>query len=496
MTQLLAGTGGSIWIATTAGLAQLRNDRVFGLTVQNGLPCDRIHAVVEDDDRNLWLNTACGLVRIDSDELDAWAANPVTQVQSTLLDARDGMHVRASKNGAYPGAAKSRDGRLWFAVFDGVAVVDPHAIAWNRVAPPVEVQSVIVDRKVYPLQAGLALPPIADGVEIDYTAFSFADPGAVRFKYRLEGYDRDWVDAGGRRQAFYPALGPRDYRFRVIASNNNGVWNETGASLDFQVAPRFYQTGWFRAASAASILALVWAAYRLRIRHVERTLAERFNERLQERTRIARDLHDTLLQNVVGLALRLDGVSKIVAGPESAKDSLRELRRDAESWIREVRQSVWDLRSDAREEDDLANAIRLIGQRITEGHLVQFHLGVSGTSRAVARETRENLQKIVQEAVRNAVEHSSATGITVHVNYGGEEMSIQIRDDGRGFDLDAASRMAGHMGLATMQERARNIGADLLVATSPGQGVTVEIRCLYTPRTKHRELARRLGLHR
>jgi signal transduction histidine kinase len=344
------------------------------------------------------------------------------------------------------------------------------------VPPPVAVESIRVDERAYSAGASLDLPSIRKGLEIDYTAYSFVDPRAVRFKYKLEGWDEGWVDAGGTRQAIYPSLPPRNYRFRVLAANDAGVWNETGASLEFTIAPMVYQTLWFRLASIGAFVGLLWMLYRVRVRHIERTLNMRFEERLRERTRIARELHDTLLQNVSGFALQLDGLSKVVTAPAHARDYLRELRIEAESWLKEAREAVWDLRTPASGEADLAAAIQEIGNQLTDGASVRLTTRVRGTRRDVDERTRQNILKIAQEAVRNAVAHSGATAIGVELAYREDgKLQLRISDDGRGFDLDAASRMNGHMGLATMRERAESIGADFQIDTSAGCGVTIEV---------------------
>jgi signal transduction histidine kinase len=387
------------------------------------------------------------------------------------------MHVRSHKGGYFRNAAKSRDGCLWFPVFDGVAVVDPHRLPHNRVPPPVEIESILVDQVAHPIRRELELPHISQGLQIDYTAFSFVDPDQVHFKYKLEGYDTQWIDAAARRQAFYPSLPPRGYHFQVIASNNDGVWNTVGASLDFSIAPTVYQTAWFRLLAATAVAGFLWMSYRLRVKHLEAQLSLRFEERFKERTRISRDLHDSLLQNISGFALQLDGLSKVVTAPLSAKDHLRGLRQQAEACLREVRESVWDLRLQPSEEDDLETAIQRIGDHITEGKDIMFRLQTSGHRRGIEARIQRTLLRIVQEAARNAASHSNASEIGVHLSYlTNDQLRIEISDNGCGFDLDAASRKAGHWGLATMRERAQEIGGELQISSSPGQGVKIEIR--------------------
>jgi PAS domain S-box-containing protein len=263
---------GALWAATEeGGLSRIKDGRVTTLTSRNGLPCDTIHWTIEDDDRSLWLYTACGLVRITRGELDAWIAEPQRRIEIKLWDAADGVRLHPVSPSSWgPTVAKSTDGKLWFVMGEGVQVVDPHHLPVNKISPPVYIDQVTADRKAYDAAQGLRLPPLVRDLAIDFTALSFVAPEKVRFRYKLEGYDNEWQEAGNRRQAFYTNLAPRNYRFRVVASNNSGVWNEAGALLDFFIAPAFYQTNWFRLACVAVFLALLLMLYQLRIRQLQR----------------------------------------------------------------------------------------------------------------------------------------------------------------------------------------------------------------------------------
>jgi signal transduction histidine kinase len=320
----------------------------------------------------------------------------------------------------------------------------------------------------------LQLPALTKDLQIDYTAFSFATPEKVRFRYRLEGFDRDWVDAGGRRQAVYTNLPPGQFRFRVKASNDDEVWNETGAVLDFSILPAYYQSNWFRLLCVAAMLLLLWSLHRLRLRHLAAQMNIRFEERLAERTRIAREMHDTLLQNMSGFALEIEGLSKIVSAP--VRDRLRDLRKQAEQCMREAREFVWDLRAPAMEEKDLFTALREAGEKITMGKLVQFHMTVTGDLRHAPAKLKSHLLRIVQEATRNSIRHGRAKKIDMDVAYlDTDSIRLQMRDDGRGFDPKEASDKWGHWGLVIMRERARQIGAELNISSAPGHGTEIEV---------------------
>src|SRR5262245_34315111 len=341
---------GTLWAATDGGLGRVRNGRVATLTSRNGLPCDAVHWVIEDDARSFWLYMPCGLVRIARSEVDVWAAavdnhEAWPTIQSTVLDSSDGIRVRTFAGGWGPLVARSSDGKLWFTSLDGVSVVDPHHLPFNSLPPPVHIEQITADRKTYdPVSAPgghVRLPPLVRDLEIDYTALSLVAPEKVRFRYKLEGRDREWQDVGTRRQAFYSNLPPRQYRFRVIASNNSGVWNEAGASFDFSIAPAYYQTTWFSVASVVAALGLLWAFYRFRLRRLAYDFEARLQERVNERTRIARDLHDTLLQSFHGLLFRFQAANNMLPErPAEAKERFESAIDQAAQALTEGRDAV------------------------------------------------------------------------------------------------------------------------------------------------------------
>ena len=267
VNQVLANTDGSVLAATNFGLVEWRTDSQHTLDENNGLPCNRIFALVTDKRSDLWLYAECGLIEIKSDDLQRWREHPDQKVKLDLFDAFDGAQPYLPP--FRPVATRSNDGRLWFANDTVAQMIDPDGLLRNPIPPPVHIEDVIADRKTYSPQSGLHLPALTRDLEIDYTALSFVVPQKVRFHYKLEGYDRDWQDAGTRRQAFYSNLPPRSYTFRVKASNNSGVWNEAGTSLDFVVAPAFYQTVWFRSLGAILFVAILAGLYRLRLGHLE-----------------------------------------------------------------------------------------------------------------------------------------------------------------------------------------------------------------------------------
>jgi signal transduction histidine kinase/ligand-binding sensor domain-containing protein len=469
---------GTLLIASRSGISFLKSGAIRTFGSANGLPCDQIQAIVadEDDAGALWLNTACGLLSVAQRDLQLWLLDPRHKVGFETFDGSDGMTSHGAIVGYFRPAAKSNDGRLWFAVLNGVAVIDPKHLPHNAIPPPVKIDQTIADQVVHPFGSFLRLPPLTRDIEIDYTAFSFVNPEKVQFRYKLENYDSDWQESGPRRQAIYTNLPPKSYRFRVSASNNDGIWNSTGATLDFSIQPAFYQTKTFLFICFLATSFLLWGLYRLRVRQVAARLRLGFEERLAERSRIATELHDNLLQNVSGLALQLDGLSKTVAAPASAKDRLRELRAQAENWLREAREAVWDLKMPFLEGGNFGEKLRKSIEQIIGSHGIQLDLSIIGQQKPLAPKLEEQLIRILREAARNAVAHSQAKEIALRVSYTDSNVfRIQMQDNGCGFDPREASLKLGHWGLEIMRERARQIGADLEVSSTPGYGTQLNL---------------------
>ena len=479
---------GALWISTEGGLSRLRNNHVATLTSKNGLPCDAVHWAIEDDDHAMWLYTACGLVRIPRSELDAWSTSADKQqdvartVQVTLFDSSDGARSLASPGHYHPQVAKTPDGRIWFLPWDGVSVIDPRHLPFNRTPPAVHIEQVTADGKAYDLAQGLSLPAHVQHIDIDYTALSLVVPEKNRFRFKLEGYDRDWRDVGNRRQAFYTNLPPRKYRFRVMASNNSGVWNEAGAFLDFSVAPAYYQTTWFRVSCGAVFLVLLWGIYRLRVQQLQHQFAIGLEARVNERTRIARELHDTLLQSLQGLMLHFQtGIDLLPERPVEARKTLEIAVDRADQAINEGRDAVQGLRASAVETNDLVSAVRILGEELgaadTNQNSVVFEVEVEGVPRNLHPILRDEVYRIAAEALRNAFQHAHAQRIEVEILYGERWLRLRVRDDGKGIEpkfLSADGR-AKHYGLHGMRERAQLVGGKLAVWSKLDSGTEVDL---------------------
>jgi signal transduction histidine kinase/ligand-binding sensor domain-containing protein len=476
---------GALWVATqNGGLSRIKDGHVATLTSRNGLPCDGTNWTIDDDDGSVWMYMRCGLVRITRSELDAWIADPKRRIATTVWDATDGVRLRSSAASPYgPRVAKSADGKLWFLTGEGIQVVDPRHLVVNEIPPPVRIEQVTADDRTYDATNGLRLPPQVRNLAIDYTALSLVAPDQVRFRYKLEGQNRNWHEVVNDRRVQYTNLAPGPYRFRVIAANNSGVWNETGAALDFSIAPAYYQTTSFRVATVVGFLALLAVAHRLRLRQVARQFNRTLDARVSERTRIARDLHDTLLQSFQGALLRFQSAANVLATrPDEARARLERALDQAEAAITEGRDAVQGLRSSAVTVNDLANGIAAVGAELTSDPAAvsapAIDVEVEGSSRDLNPVVREEVYRIAGEALRNAVKHAQARRITVTIHYEARQLRLTVRDDGKGMNGETRQRQqsAGHFGLPGMRERAAIVRGRLDVRNAIGSGTEVELR--------------------
>jgi ligand-binding sensor domain-containing protein/signal transduction histidine kinase len=477
---------GALWVATEGGLSRLKNGRVITLTTKNGLPCDVIHWTMEDGANALWLSTACGLVRVARPELDAWSVDSRRTIRATVFDSSDGVRILARGFNYSPQVTKSSDGKLWFTCLGGVSVFDPRRLRINQLPPPVYIEQIIADRRTYDPAAAadglMRLPPLIRDLAIDYTALSLAAPEKVLFRYKLEGRDHDWQDAGARRQAFYNDLPPGNYRFRVMACNNSGVWNEAGAFLDFSIAPAYYQTTWFLLSCVAAFMALLAALYQLRLRQVARQFNLRLEGRVSERTRIARDLHDTLLQSFQGALLKFHAVTRMLPDrPDEARQKLESVIDQAEEAIVEGRDAVQGLRSSTVVTNDLARAITTLGEELAADQTGQncpdFRVTMEGASRDLVPLVRDEVYRIASEALRNAFRHAQARRIEVEILYARRQLRLWVSDNGKGIDpkVLAEGGREGHYGLAGLNERAKVVGGKLAIWSKSDSGTEVEL---------------------
>ena len=464
-----------IWAGGAGGLVLIDRGhfRVIRPAALDSL--EDVTGIVDAGSDGLWLNTAGGVIHVSRDEADRALRYSSYRFQSERFDSFDGLPGQTQAVDPFPKAIQGTDGRIWFAATRGVAWVDPKNIPRNAVPPPVSITSVSADRSRYPRWADLRLPAHTSNVQIDYSALSLSVPERVRFRYKLDGIDTGWQDVGTRREAYYSNLGPGPYQFRVIACNNDGVWNEAGASFDFSIAPAYYQTAWFRASCAAAFLALLWALYRFRLHQIAREFNVRLEERVSERTRLARDLHDTLLQSFHGLMLRFQAVSKLL--PEGkAKEQLEQTLERADQAIAEGRSAVYDLRSSTTETNELSEALNAVGNELSKDNAAEFSLVVEGEARDLHPIIRDEFYRIAREALSNAFKHAHARHVEAEIEYGERVFRLRIRDDGEGIPAEILDQgRPGHYGLPGIRERARQVGSDLTIWSRAHSGTEIDL---------------------
>jgi signal transduction histidine kinase/ligand-binding sensor domain-containing protein len=467
----------TIWVGGERGLASFNGSRFQTLGVE-GEPLRGVVGIIETADRSLWVHAVSGVLHFSAAEVAHVLADPAYRMRYRLFDVLDGLPSGPTQLRPLPTAIEGSDGRLWFATLNGAASIDPKSIATNALPPPVVIKSLSVGDKRFPVTSALKLPERTKQIEVDYTALSFSVPERVRFRYRLDNVDGNWQDAGTRRQAIYTNLGPGDYRFRVVAANEDGIWNETGAAFDFEIAPAYYQTWWFRALYVILAAAVIWLLFYLRTLRMLSRMRERLEERHSERARIARELHDTLLQSIQGLMLRFQTVAdEMPAGSEARTTMERALDR-ADEVLGEGRDRVSDLRSSIDSGEDLAQAFTTIGEQMAAEHDVEFRVLVEGEEQGLDADVSDEIFRIGREALVNAFQHAHAASIEIEIAFEADALRVRVRDDGVGIDASIleAGRRPDHWGLPGMRERALRIGARLDVWGGAGSGTEVELR--------------------
>jgi signal transduction histidine kinase/ligand-binding sensor domain-containing protein len=492
-----AGRNARVWAAGEFGLALLDGARFRMLTVRGDEPLTGISGMIETAAGDLWLNGSNGITHLEAAEIARAVAQPGYRMSHERFDRLDGLPGTPEQLRPLPTAAEAANGELWFALTNGVVKIDPKRIHRNAIAPIVLVQSVRAGGRAYAADTSLMLPVGVTDVQFDYTATSLTIPERVRFRYMLEGFDKGWLDAGTRRQAFYTNLGPGDYRFRVLASNEDGVLNEAGATLSVRVPPAFHQTRWFAAICVVVAAFATGVAYRMRLQQVSRGIYHRLQAQQLERERIARELHDTLLQSTHGLTLRFQAVANRMSADDPVRGMLDEALDRADEVIAEGRDRVLDLRVPANASSELSGSLIAAGEDLAQGRSIAFHTIVEGHVRDLDRHVADEAYRIGREALLNAFRHAGAGTIDVHIVYADDEVRIRVRDDGHGIDEAtlAAGLRPGHWGLTGMRERAEKIGAHFEIWSRRGAGTEIELRVpAAVARKKRRLLSRWLSL--
>jgi signal transduction histidine kinase/ligand-binding sensor domain-containing protein len=464
---------GTLWIGTFGGgLAARKGDRFTTFNERDGLLSDNI-AHISDDGESLWLSTTRGVCRIAKAQLGDFAAGRRKSLSPTNYSLEDGLRS-AQCSPSYPaggGGSRTFDGRLWFTTTRGIAVFDPKAHQQPPLAPAVQFVDITSDGDPLDPAVAARLKPGAGRVQFRYTALHLSAPERVQYSYRLHGLDPDWVQAGGRRVINYNSLPHGHYRFVVRAELPGGLRAEQ--SYAFEVLPYVYERTWFRLLAVALVIAAGWGMYQFRLRRIR----SRFSAVLDERARLAREIHDTLAQGFVGISSQLDAVAMCMPEDEDpARKHLDLARKMARHSLTEARRSVMDLRASVLEGQDLSAALQSSARQWTAGSGVEVEVDVSGTGAELPQDYEQHLLRIAQEAVANTLKHSGATRILIRLHLEARKLYLRIKDNGRGFDQEGAfASVGGHFGLLGMRERAERLGGELRLASHPGEGTEVEV---------------------
>jgi len=464
---------GTLWIGTYGGgLVAYRDGRFQSFMQKDGLLSDNVARVV-DDGESLWLSTTRGICRVRKWQLREFAEGKRRSLDARNYGVDDGLRSAQAAAG-YPvgsGACRTADGRLWFSTSGGLAVYDPRSPRQTQMAPVVHIVELVAEGAPVNLLRPGVLAPDSDRIQIRYSGIHLSAPERVQYSYKLEGLEKRWVTAGTRRLINYNSLPHGEYRFVVRASLPGGPSSE--ASYSFTLLPHFYETAWFRVLCALVLVVLGWAMYQARLRQIR----QRFSLVLEERARLAREIHDTLAQGFVGISSQLDAVALSMPPQDSpARRYLDMARRMARHSLTEARRSVMDLRASVLENQDLAAALAAGTRLWTAGAPVEIKVDVTGPPVKLPDDVEQHLLRIAQEAVTNVVKHAGASRIVIKLHREARKLYLRIVDNGRGFEQgDAFSALGGHFGLIGMRERAQRLGGELRLASHPGEGTEVEV---------------------
>jgi signal transduction histidine kinase len=470
---LLEDADGTLWIGTFGGgLNSYHNGQFRKYGARDGLLGDNISDVEDDNRGDLWLSTTRGICRISKQQLRDFDTRAISTLASTNYNVADGLRSSQCAPGFVQrgGGTRTRDGRLWFPTSVGVSVIDPNSPKQSRQQPVVQLLEVSADGRTLDLDQPIRLNPGTGNVNFHFAAIHLRAPETVRYAYKLEGLDQDWIPAASRL-ANYNSLPNGEHRFFVRAVVPGEPASE--ASLRFEVLPRFYKTVWFVCLCIVSLAAIVYGVHQLRLQQMR----ARFSLMLQERARLARDIHDTLAQGFVGISSQLDALSlKIEVNPIAARQHLDMARKMARHSLVEARRSVMNLRTAVLDNQDISSAFGSAMRHCVGDSGVELKVKVSGVDRKVRDEIQENLLRIAQEAVTNAIQHAQPKSIRVELEIDSRRIRLSVIDDGRGFQPSGSfSPSAGHFGIVGMRERAERIGGELRLTSKPSEGTKVEI---------------------
>jgi signal transduction histidine kinase/ligand-binding sensor domain-containing protein len=472
ITALAEGPSGMLWIGTKRGGLSTWSSAGFTPLLRNDLPRE-IDSIIEDDYGNLWLSSTRGITRVSVTALLACGSSANCNPHPFSYGRSDGMPTEEAGSIGHPASWKATDGLLWFATRKGIAVTDPAHLAENRIPPSVVMERFTVDDIEIPLsRAKQNISPGHSSFAFQYAGLSYVAPLKVRYRYILEGFDKQWNEAGSRRIAYYTNLPSGHYRFRVQAANNDGLWNEAGAQFAFYVQPPFYRKLWFLLLSLLLVAAVVFFLYRLRVRRLQ----SQFQAVLAERNRVAREIHDTLAQSFVGVSVQLELTAQLLAQSQisAANTQIDTTRKYVKEGLEEARRSIWNLRAITAQHTLPTRLTHLAEKSATKQLAIRVNIG--GTYRPLTPALEDEILRIAQESLTNVARHANATHASVDMHYDSSRLTLIVSDNGRGFKtVDNSLPSKGHFGLQGIHERAAQINAQLTIESSQGKGTTIKL---------------------
>jgi signal transduction histidine kinase/ligand-binding sensor domain-containing protein len=472
VTSIWIDANGDVWAGSQSGLIHVHASTVHTFSQQDGLPLNEIEGVAGDDAGYLWLGTLEGMVRVDKRRLYQIEDGHAGSISPRILGEGDGLRdSEVRQNSVF----RSSDGRIWFLTLTSIAFVQPKAVSLSP-PPRAFIDSTTVDDLTTPGAGALTIGPGRHRIEFNYTAPNLSTPGPTVFRYMLDGWDHNWIDAGTRRTVSYAGIPSGNYWFRVSASNCCGEWGPSSEAIPIAVQPFFYQRVWFIALCVMLAGATVFIAVRWRIAQIARHLNDRLHERVEERTRIARELHDTLLQGVIGVSMQLYMAEKQVPEDSALKPHLKRIMNRIQAVVEEGRIALQGLRSQAFEDNTLEEALSLAIGELNIPGTSKASLTVAGTARPLNAIVRDDIYKIAREALTNAVRHAGASMISVEVEYTQSAFRLKVVDDGCGIPSQPKTKdRLSHWGIPGMRERAEHIGAQLQLSSDPKTGTAWEL---------------------
>ncbi len=468
---------GGLWFGTrTGGLYRWRSGKLTHFTTAQGLASNSIYELLEDGRGNFWISGPNGISVIDRRELDVIAENPSHPLSLTLYGISDGLETTQLYGAEKPGGIVTSQDQIWFASNKGLV-----RVSLDQTQPfgsvPVVIDQVLADGLEAPNRSRISLAPDNAKIEMHYSVIQLRSQERVRFRYMLEGFDKGWTEASSRRVAYYTNLPPRTYRFRVAAFEMNNPQQISETSVEIVQRPHFYRTAWFLGCCVLLLAATIWGGHKFRIRQVH----VRYEAVLNERNRLAREMHDTLIQGCAGVSALLEAQCSLDQTQASANDSLLSCARtQLRTTINEAREAVWDLRHSNGSATEIGPMLRNMTQQISGEFGVPVGYQVSGRPFDFDQSTTHELLMVVREALHNALRHGQPSEVDVLITFANHEFSVQVRDNGCGFEpAKALSSSNGHYGLVGIQERVKRVAGRLILNSRPGAGTELT---LYIPR--------------